>query len=168
MNATRWWLLAIVAAAGISFAAGRWTSAAQLGGDPLRMDFSIDLSWLGLTPAQAAELEAIEQARQAVQSQCDDPCAARCSIVHALKPDAWDPDALRDYVERMCAAHRARELATLDYLIEIERILTPKQRASFLERVSRCLCELCASGEGACCKDSIGALNQQSLGLERK
>jgi Spy/CpxP family protein refolding chaperone len=129
MKTIRWWLLAMFAVAGIAFAAGRWTSIWQANADPLREGLAIDLSWLGLSAAQAAALAELEPLRHAFQATYDRQCEARCRLARALKPDAWDPAALRAHVERMCDAHRARELATLEYLMGVERILTPEQRA---------------------------------------
>lgn len=152
MNPNRWWMLGLLAAAALAFSAGRWTATPTAGGDPLRDVATIRLEWLGLSSAQAAEIATFEPAYQkSIASGCDRQCASRCQLVHLLTTDAWDADQARAQVEAMCAAHRENELATLGYLEQVRRVLTPEQRSRLLERVGECLCESCARNGNLCC-----------------
>ena len=152
MNPARWWVLALGAVAALSFSVGRWSADPAALPDPLRSLGAIDLGWLDLTPAQAAEIAHFEAPyAQAVKSGCDAQCTARCQLVNLLTADAWDADKARHHVEAMCAAHRANELATLDYLEQVRAVLTPEQRTRLMERVGKCLCESCAVNGNLCC-----------------
>ncbi|HMP75555.1 MAG TPA: Spy/CpxP family protein refolding chaperone [Kiritimatiellia bacterium] len=152
MNTTRWWCLALVAATALSFSAGRWSADPATLPDPLRNIGSLQLDWLDLTAAQAAEVARIQPPyAHAVKSGCDAQCAARCQLVNALVADTWNADQARAAVEAMCDAHRETELATLDYLGQIHAVLTPEQRTRLMQRVGACLCESCATNGNLCC-----------------
>ncbi len=158
MSATRWWMLLAFAAAALGFVAGRWTAAQPPQEDPLRALAEFRFDWLVLTPAQAAEVERLKPTFQSTLSAgCDARCAARCALVRALTAPEWDREKARDAVERMCAAHRATELAALDYLDAVRAVLSPGQQARLLARVGACLCETCARNENACCVPEGGA-----------
>ncbi len=152
MNATRFWILAIIATAALTFAAGRLSVAPEGPSDLLR-DLSVTkLDWLGLTPAQAAEIEDLQPLyADNLRAMTDRQTQARCQLVHALTADEWDGDSAREAVDAMCEAHAANEQATLNYLERVRSILTPEQRAHLMSRVGNCLCEECASGQGSCC-----------------
>lgn len=152
MTPLRWWILALAAVAALAFSAGRWSAQPTAPYDPLRDVAAIQLDWLDLTAAQAAEIETIEPVyRSAIQTGCDEQCASRCRLVNLLTADTWDPEKVRQQVEAMCAAHRANEMATLDYLENVRRILNPEQRARLMERIGTCLCERCAMNGNLCC-----------------
>ena len=153
MNATRWWLLGLAAASAVAFSAGRLSVRPSPAGDPLREFAVLSFDWLGLTPAQAAEIARMEPAfRQTVESGCDRQCAARCRLVHQLAADDWDADQARAHVEAMCAAQRKIELAAVDFIERVRPILSTEQRARLMERVARCLCERCATSNNYCCE----------------
>ena len=157
MSANRWWILLALAAAAFGFAAGRWTASQPSAPDPLRLISEIRFDWLDLTPAQAAEVERLRPAHEsAVVAGCNAQCADRCRLVRVLTAPEWDRDQARAAVEAMCEAHRASEMATLDYLEALRAILTPGQQARLLTRVGACLCETCALGRDSCCTSERG------------
>lgn len=152
MTTTRWWLLALLAAGALAFSAGRWSATSPAMPSPLQGLAEFKLDWLGLTPAQAAQMAEFEPIlNRSIQAGCEAQCAARCRLVRALTADVWDPVQARVAVEAMCAAHRETELATLDYLAHLHNVLTPEQRKRLMTRVGACLCENCAAGRDTCC-----------------
>ncbi|MCO5044568.1 MAG: periplasmic heavy metal sensor [Verrucomicrobia bacterium] len=152
MSASRFWILAIVAAAAIAFAVGRFSASPDSASDVLR-DLSVaNLDWLGLTSAQADEVRQLQPAyEESLRAMNDQQVQARCQLVHALTADEWDGETARAAVDAMCEAHVANEQATLHYLERVRSILTPEQRARLMARVGKCLCEECAEGQGSCC-----------------
>ena len=149
----KWMLPLVLATAALAFAAGRWSTNPPAAFDPLHdLDAARLTGWLGLSEAQAAELRSFEAPFvQRISTACDDQCAARCELAVSLAQDRFDADRARRLVETMCEAHTANELATVDHLANVHRILTPEQRKVLLDSVGRCLCTTCAAGGPTCC-----------------
>lgn len=152
MNPSRWWILGLVAVAAIAFSAGRMRGQTEASVDPLRNLTATKFEWLGLTSAQAAEIDRLHPAyEQAIAHTSEQQNRARCRLVHSLTAEEWDGALALEAVEAMCGSHKDNELATLAYLEQVRRILTPEQRTRLMERVGECLCTECANDEGACC-----------------
>jgi Spy/CpxP family protein refolding chaperone len=149
----KWMLPLVLAVAALAFAAGRWSTNPPAAFDPLHdLDAARLTGWLGLSEAQAAELQSIEAPFvQKVSAACDQQCAARCELAVSLAQDRFDADRARRLVETMCDAHKANELATVEHLAQVHRILTAEQRKVLLDTVGRCLCTTCGSGGPSCC-----------------
>lgn len=152
MNSARWWLLGVAAVAAMAFAAGRLSVTQTVALDPLRDLATARFDWLGLTSAQAAELDRLQPAyEKTIKSVSDQQCQARCRLVHCLTSEEWDGAKARTAVDAMCASHKANEQATLDYLEQVRSVLTPEQRTRLMTRIGECLCEQCANDQGSCC-----------------
>jgi len=159
----KWMLPLVLAVAALAFAAGRWSMRAPAAFDPLHdLDAARLTGWLGLSEAQAAELRSLEAPFvQRVSTACDEQCAARCELAVSMAEDRFDADRARRLVETMCEAHKANELATVDHLANLHRLLTPEQRRMLLDSVGQCLCTTCGSGGPSCC-----TVTQESNGKE--
>ena len=149
----KWTLSLMLVVTALAFAAGRWTARTPAPFDPIHdLDTGRLARWLGLSEAQAAEIDALETPFvQKVNAACDAQCTARCELAVGMAQDRFDAERARRLVEKMCDAHKANELATVEHLSRIHRVLTPEQRKVLLDAVGRCLCTTCASGGAACC-----------------
>lgn len=164
MNSNRWYRLALAAVAALAFAAGRWSARPSEPFDPTRDLASIRFDWLGLTPAQAAEIERLKPAYSEVtQSACDARCTSRCRLVHSLTAVEWNGEQARAAVKAMCEDHERIELASLQFVEEVRQILSPEQRARLMQRIGECLCKQCANNRDSdCCLPSDSRLKHRN------
>ena len=153
---SKWTVLLVLGVAAVAFAAGRHSIRGTRDFDPARdLQLSRLAPLLGLSEAQAAEVRDLEPAYVgAVSNACDAHCASRCELAHCLAGESFNADQARDLVTRMCEAHRANELATMDYITRLRSVLTPEQRGQFLNLIGQCLCTTCARGENSCCEST--------------
>lgn len=154
---TRWTMTLLVFTAAVAFALGRFSARCDSTGlDPARdLNPARLVSSLGLSEAQAAELEQLNQtyAKQ-VGAACDTHCAARCQLSQALRKDTLSREEARAVVERMCASQQQNEMATLDHILGIRNVLTPEQRLAFANTIGDCLCSTCQADKTSCCANS--------------
>ncbi len=150
---TKWMVPVVLAVAALAFAGGRWSAQPAAGFDPLRdLEAGRLVKWLGLSEAQAADLHALGPAyARTVNQACDQQCAARCELAASLGAAKFDPARSRLLIEKMCEAHKANELATVEHIARVHELLTPEQRGRFLGMIGQCLCTTCGSGGPSCC-----------------
>lgn len=152
MNRSRWWILGLTAIAAVAFTTGRWSASSEAPKDPLRDLTATRFEWLGLTSAQAAEIDRLHPTyEEVITKTSEQQNQARCRLVHALTAEDWDAEQAWEAVQQMCATHKVGEEATLAYLEQVRTILTSEQRTRLMARVGECLCTECANDEGACC-----------------
>jgi Spy/CpxP family protein refolding chaperone len=152
---TRWVFLLCVAVAGLAFGAGRLLAGGEVVIGPSGLDRYLDggrLSrLLNLTPAQAAEIRSLGgEHLRGVQAACDRHCRARCALAVLVLQDDAPPAELRARVDEMCRAQADADLATVDHILKIRKVLTPEQQERFDRLLGQCLCGACTTGSGAC------------------
>lgn len=149
----KWTLVLVLAVAALAFAAGRRTAVPPAAFDPAHDLRAASLSaLLGLSEAQAATVRDLEEPYLGrVKNACDAHCVARCELAVSMDADAFDTERARRLVDKMCEAHKANEMATIEHIARIREVLKPEQRAAFFARIGKCLCESCEPGGAACC-----------------
>lgn len=137
-------LVTVVVAGLVAFGVTRWTArAAAPSVDRLR-----DSNWLArelrLTPEQAAALQGLKKNYvETLSGCCERHCAARMEIGDSLFRDDWNEERQKELSEKLCRAQLDTEMATLDHIRKVHRLLTPDQQEKYEELVSSCLCAEC-------------------------
>ena len=149
------WLSALVVglvAALVSFAVARRTGPSQAP----RLDAIEDVEWLNkalhLTPAQLKEIGALQpEFGRKLSTCCDRHCRARGQLFGTLLASTNGVEGARALVEEMCRAQADSELATLEHIQRVFRVLTSEQRKIYAERLSVMTCTECPACAGATC-----------------
>ncbi|OGV74122.1 MAG: hypothetical protein A3K19_23745 [Lentisphaerae bacterium RIFOXYB12_FULL_65_16] len=146
----------LVTAAGFTLALGRTCPRNAVKADataqPVRVE---DAAWLtrtlNLTPEQQTAVQALEaEYRQALTGQCAAHCTARAGMREVLF--APDPDGAktRSLLDTMGQAQRANELAMIEHIRKVHKLLTPDQQRVYENAVTECLCTECPTGMHEC------------------
>ena len=107
---------------------------------------------LDLTDEQQKEIAELHASLAAEQKKnCEQHCTARVKLGHALgsASSKQNDEKIERLLEKMCRANAESERTTLRHIMQIRKVLNPKQRRRFEQLLESSLCRECpVCGEG--------------------
>jgi Spy/CpxP family protein refolding chaperone len=138
-------IVTILAAGLVAFGVTRWQARAAPGPSLDRMQ---DSDWLAetldLTPEQVSAIQELKRDyRSALESCCERHCSARMEIGEDVFAADGSEEKQKEIAERLCRAQLDAELATIEHMRGVHRLLNPDQKKKYEELVQTCVCDSC-------------------------